>query len=70
MKLSYDEEIIGKLTKVEILENGQIKLRFLLQKELYLTSNAYSTPKLQSLVGKLIGVLNLDGKFFVREIKK
>ncbi len=69
MKLSNNEEIIGKLTNVEVSENGQIKLRFSIQKEIELSTNAFSIPKLQSLVGKNIGILNIDSQFFLRKIK-
>ena len=34
MKLAINNEIIGKLTNVEVSENGQIKLSFLIQKEI------------------------------------
>jgi len=70
MKLAINEEIMGKLTNVEVSENGQIKLSFLIQKEIEISANAFSIPKLQSLVGKNIGVLNIDSQFFLREIKK
>ena len=69
MKLSKDQEIKGKLSKVEFLENGQIKLRFLIQKEINLSTDASTIPKLQSFVGKNIGILKMDGEFFIRIIK-
>ena len=68
MKLAINEEIIGKLTNVEVSENGQIKLSFLIQKEIEISATAFSIPKLQSLIGKNIGVLNIDSQFFLREI--
>jgi len=70
MKLVINEEIMGRLTNVEVSENGQIKLSFFIKKEIEISATAFSIPKLQSLVGKNIGVLNIDSQFFLREIKK
>lgn len=68
MKLSNNEEIMGKLAKVDVLENGQIKLSFSIQKEIELSANAFSIPKLQSLIDRKIGIINISGQIFVREI--
>ena len=68
MKLSNNEEIIGKLTKVESLENNQIKLSLSTQKEIELSANAFSTPKLQSLIDRKIGIINIGGQIFIRKI--
>ena len=69
MKLSNNEEIIGKLAKVRLLENGQIKLSLSIQKDIEFSANAFAYKKLKSLIGQKIGICNFDGKYFLRQIK-
>jgi len=68
MELKSHEEILGQLTNVEVLEDGQIKLRFSIHKEIELSANALSVPQLQSLIGSSIGIININDQFFLREI--
>lgn len=66
-RLEPDNEIIGTLYAVGGDDNCS-KLQFSCVKEIELPHTAVSLDKLHSLVGKRIGILNLDGQFFVREI--
>ena len=66
-RLEPDNEIIGTLHAVGGDDNCS-KLQVSCVKELELPRAAVSLDKLHSLVGKRIGILNIEGKFFLREL--
>lgn len=68
MRLESNCEIVGTLSEIKI-EGGHVKLAFAVAREIELTSNAFSYEQLKAVLGKSISILNMDGKFFVREIK-
>jgi hypothetical protein len=68
MRLKNGEEIRGKLSNIEQSKNSNIKITFSLQQEVEIPKSAFSIKKLQSIIGKRIGILNLDGQYFLREI--
>ncbi|KYK23248.1 hypothetical protein AYK25_10215 [Thermoplasmatales archaeon SM1-50] len=68
MTLADNEEIIGIL--VSVTEDGNCcKLQFICIREIKLPLTAVPLQKLLSFVGKIIGVLNIDGQFFVRLVQ-
>ena len=62
------KEIIGILHEVEEGDDCN-KLQFTFTIEIELPSSEISYEKITPLIGKKIGVLNLDGEFFIRVIK-
>ena len=68
MRLEPDREIIGVLHAVEE-EDNSCNLQFSCNIEIELPSTAVPREQLSLLVGKRIGILNMDGEFFVRVIK-
>jgi len=66
-RLEPNHEIIGILHAVQDGDNC-CRLEFTCSKEIELPPTAIPQEKLISLVGKRIGVLNIDGQFFLREI--
>jgi len=54
------QEIVGTLTKVEPSEAGQIKITFTMQREIELPASAIPLDKLVSVVGKRVGIFNLN----------
>ena len=69
MELTDNTEFIATLTKVESSEEGQIKITLSIQTEIEIPVSAISFDKLNSFVGKRIGILNINSQFFVRKIK-
>ena len=67
-KLKDGDEIIGLAEEVQFTDRW-IKITFLIRKEIKLPSTAIPHKILCSLIGKKIGVINVDGDFFVREIQ-
>jgi hypothetical protein len=68
MRLLSNCEIVGVLSKV-IADKQQVKLVFNLIKEIELPVDVVLVEKLQGLLGQCIGILNIDGEFFVRIVK-
>jgi len=68
LRLEPDKEIIGVLHAVEE-EGNNCNLHFSCTIEIELPSTAVSHEQLTSFVGERIGVLNVDGEFFIRKIK-
>ena len=68
MRLEPDREIIGVLHAVEE-EDNSCNLQFSCTVEIELPATAVSHEQLSSLVGERIGILNMDGEFFIRKIK-
>ena len=69
MRLEPDQEIIGVLHAVKVEDNNSCNLHFSCTVEIELPSTAVPHEQLSSLVGKRIGILNMDGEFFIRKIK-
>ena len=68
MRLESNCEIVGILSEIKI-EGGHVKLVFTVARKIELTNNAFSYKQLKAVLGKSISIFNMDGKFFVREIK-
>jgi len=68
-RLHSNQEIIGMLHAVKEEDNCS-KLQFTFTIEIDLPSSKISNESLSLLIGKKIGVLNLDEEFFIREIKE
>ncbi len=67
--LEPNEEIIGTLH--EITDNDtSIKIAFIYTSEIEIPNSKVTYKKLHSLVGKKIGILNFEGKFFFTQNKK
>ena len=69
IKLEVNDEIVGILSKVKVEEN-QIKLKFSIMKDIVLPKEAFSYQQLHDLVDKRIGILNLNGTYKIRQVKK
>ncbi len=69
MRLESDREIVGILHAFEE-ENNSCNLQFSCTIEIDLPSTAFPREQLSSLVGERIGILNMDGEFFIRKIKE
>ncbi|UCD13482.1 MAG: hypothetical protein JSW60_07985 [Thermoplasmatales archaeon] len=67
LSLEPFQEVVGTLHAV-IKNDTCIKLTFTCTREIELPAFAVSYKKLQPLIGSKIGILNVDDKFFVREI--
>ena len=67
MYLKNNNEIIGQLDSFEI-EDYKIKLKFTIHEEIEFSEDSISVDILENLKGKLAGIINVDGQFFVREI--
>ena len=69
MKLELNHEIVGNISNVHD-ENGFKKLTFSLQKEVEIPVDAISSEKLESLIGKRVGIFNCDGIYKIRIIRE
>jgi hypothetical protein len=69
MKLRQNQEIIGILKGYEIDKN-HIKLTFTATFEVELAAHTFTDKKLKVVLGKRIGILNLEGRFFIRTIEE
>jgi len=67
IQLKNNNEIIGQLNSIEKIDN-KLKLKFTIHKEIELSLDSISVDILVKLKGKLAGIINVDGQFFVREI--
>ena len=67
MYLKNNNEIIGQLDSFEI-EDNKLKLKFTIHEEIEFSEDSISVDILEKLKGKLAGIINVDGQFFVREI--
>ena len=67
-QLVHNHEIIGTLHAVKE-KDICCKLHFTCSKDIVLPLTAIPKKKLASLVGKKVGILNVNGEFFVRIIK-
>ena len=69
MKLEADHEIVGILSKVKV-EEDQMKLKFSFVKDIEIPIDAFSYQHLHALEDKRIGILNLNGTYKIRQVKK
>ena len=69
MRLTENNEFIGYLSKIKF-KDGYVKLLFTFTREIELPSNAFSYEQFKAALGKCVGVLSLNGQFFLREIKE
>ena len=67
MRLNKNHEIVGFIGDVRD-ENGCTKITFSVQKEIEIPEDAISSEKLESLIGKRVGIFNCDGIFKIRII--
>jgi len=67
MKLKPNCEVVGNLSGIKFEEN-HVKLVFTIAREVELPQHAFADAQLKAILGKRVGILNLDGQFFVREI--
>ena len=67
MNLGNDSEIIGRLTEVRQEDNQNI-LIFSLLKEIKIPADAISKKKLDTLIGKRIGIFHCDDQYLIRSI--
>jgi hypothetical protein len=67
--LTHNSEIIGTISSVKN-ENNKIRLIFTIYKEIEIPQNAIPIEKLESVVGKKIGIFHSDNDVYIlREIK-
>jgi hypothetical protein len=69
MKLEPSYEFVGTLTELHTLE-GKTILYFSIQKKIEMPLGSIHKDILKSAVGKRIGVINIDGNYKIREIRK
>jgi len=67
MQLEKNNEIVGKLDSFGKYVN-KIILKFTIKKEIRLSEDSISEDLLTSLQGKKIGLINIDGNYFIRII--
>ena len=67
MKLKSNHEIVGIISEIK-LGGSHIKLVFTVASEVELPSNAFAYEQLKAVLGKRVGILNVDDQFFIREI--
>ena len=68
MKLEPGQEIVGILRAVKE-EDNCCKLKFTCLREIEIPPTAASHGQLKAVLGKRVGILNIDGDFFIRKIK-
>ncbi len=66
-RLDSNHEIIGTLHAVQS-EDNCCKLQFSCNYDIELPPTAIPADKLKNLVGKKIGLINIDERFFIRQI--
>jgi len=62
-------EIIGTLTDI-ISEDGQMKVLISAQKEIMIPEGAVSLVELKDLIGRKIGIINVDGDYTIRIVRR
>jgi len=67
--LQNTHEIVGTLTDI-ISEDGQMKVLISAQKEITIPDGALSFGELKDLVGRHIGIINVDGAYRVRIVRR
>ena len=69
MWLKSLQEIVGTPTSI-IYEDGCVKIVFTFQKTVELPEDAIPKETLKNSIGRRIGILNIDGKYKIRNVKK
>ena len=69
MRLKNYAEVVGTLTDTVLLEDNQIIITVSMIKQIELPPDALPQKKLQSLIGKRIGIFCIDEKNFVRVVR-
>ena len=69
MELKKNYEIIGTLDSVESAKN-KLKLKFKMIKLIELPLTAIPLEKMQEMQGQQIGILLINGKYWIRKISK
>ncbi len=69
MWLKSLQEIVGTPTSI-IYEDGCVKIVFTFQKTVELPEDAFPKETLKNSIGKRIGILNIDGTYRIRNVKK
>lgn len=69
MWLKSLQEIVGTPTSI-IYEDGCVKIVFTIQKIIEIPEDAFPRDVLKNSIGKRIGILNIDGKYKIRNVEK
>ena len=69
MKLKLNHEMVGIMSDV-LKEKNQIKLIFNIITEIEVPLDAFPNIQLEDFLDKRIGILNLDGIYKIKHIKK
>ena len=69
MILQNTHEIVGTLTDI-ISEDGQMKVLISAQREIMIPDGALSIGELKELMGSHIGIINVDGEYRVRIVRR
>ena len=69
MKLKSNHEIVGTLSDI-ISEKNQIKLIFTIMRVVELPIEAVSMEQLHGFLDKRIGIININGTYKIRYVKK
>ncbi len=68
MQIKPNQEIIGTLHAIA-QNDTSITITFIYTSEIETPNSKATYKKLHSLVSKNIGIINIDGQFFLRKIK-
>lgn len=68
MKLKPNCEVVGNISEIKY-EDDYVRLVFTFNHEVELPSTAFTNKQLKVILGKRVGILNLNGKFSLRELK-
>lgn len=68
MRLESDHEVVGTISEIK-LEGNQVKLLFITMREIELPKDVFAYEQLKAVLGKRVGIFNIDGEFFIRKIK-
>lgn len=69
MIIQNTHEIVGILTDI-ISEDGQMKVLISAQKEIMIPDGALSLGELKELLGKHVGIINVDGEYRIRVVRR
>ena len=68
MLLKSNKEIVGILSEIKF-QGDQIRLLFTTICEVELPKEEFTYKQLKSFLGEQVGILNVNGEFFIRVIK-
>lgn len=69
MRLGLSSEIVGTIVEISYRDDITI-LKFSILKEIELPSGAVQEQKLKSVIGRRIGIFNINGEYKIREIQR